>query len=298
MKKIIILSLFSVMVFAQEFTIGFSQATLSNDWLRAQLNEMKSSVKNHKNLKLLVKNADGKVSKQVRDIEEFIQMGVDFIIAMPLDTKIIAMAFQKAIKKGIKVILISRTVDTDDYTAFIGPNNFMIANDAAKILAKKLSFKGKILMLKGIPSTSSAKQRSAGFLDAIKEYPKIQVIEKTANYLRSDAMKVMEELYKNNIEFDAIYSHSDSMLIGARNVMKKYKKDLSLIPSMSIDYIKQTQEAIKNGEQFASYAYPTSAKEGIGLIVDLINNKEVPKVTYIKSILVTKKNVHLVEPIF
>ena len=296
MKKVIILFLFCSILSAKEFTIGFSQASLSNDWLKAQLKEMKGILKNYENLQLIVKNADGKVSKQVQDIEVFTKMGVDFIIAMPLDTKITAMALKKALKKGIKIILISRIVDGENYTAFVGANNHNIAQNAAKVLVKELSSKGTILVLKGIPGVSSTKQRTAGFLDIARKYPKIKVIEKTANYQRNDAMKVMEDIYKKNIKFDAIYAQSDSMLIGAREVMKKNKS--KLIPMVSIDYIKQTKQAIIDGEQLGAFVYPTSSKEGIGLIIDIINKKKVPKISYIKSKFVTKKNVQAVEPIF
>lgn len=298
MKKLIILFLLCSFINAKEYTIGFSQASLSNSWLKAQLSEMEKSVKNYKNLKLIVKNANGKVANQIKDIEEFTQMGVDFIIAMPLDTKITALALKKALQKGIKVILISRIVDGNDYTAFVGPNNYLIAKDAAKLLAKKISYKGKVLILKGIKSASSTKQRTAGFIEVIKNYPNITVIEKTASYQKSEAMKVMESIYRDKIEFDAIYSQSDSMLIGAREVMKKLEIDVTKIPSVSIDYIAQTQEAILDNEQFAAYVYPTSAKEGIELIVDIINKKNISKVNFIKSRLVIKENASKIEPIF
>ena len=296
MRKLVILFLFCSFLTAKDFTIGFAQASLSNEWLKSQLQEMKKSLKSYKNLKLIVKNADGKVSKQISDIEEFIKMKVDFIVAMPLDTKITALALNKARKQGIKVVLISRTVDGDGYDAFIGPNNYEIGKDVAKLLVKKLSKKGTILVLKGIKGASSTKQRTEGFLEGIKNYPNIQVIEKTANYQSNDAMKVMEELYKSNVKFDAIYAQSDSMLIGAREVMKNYKA--KKIPTVSIDYIKPTQQAIIDKEQFAAYVYPTSAKEGISLIIDMINKKDVPKVSYIKSKLVTKENAQIIEPIF
>ncbi|MBD3840669.1 MAG: hypothetical protein IE909_02075 [Campylobacterales bacterium] len=44
------------------------------------------------------------------------------------------------------------------------------------------------------------------FLDVIASYPKMKVISKRANYLRNDAIKLMEELYKEGVKFDAIYN--------------------------------------------------------------------------------------------
>ncbi|MEA2019701.1 MAG: substrate-binding domain-containing protein [Campylobacterota bacterium] len=298
MKLILLLLSILNIVIAKDYTIGFSQDTLANDWRAAQVQEVKNEVMKYDNLNLIVKDAKAKVSQQIRDIEEFINANVDFIIASPKDAKITSLVLKKAIKKGIKVILISRTITTDDYTTFIAPNNYNIGQDAAKVLIENMNYKGTILMLQGVKGASSTQQRGDGFISIIKKYPNIQLITKRANYLRNDAIKVMEDIYKKNIKFDAIYSHSDSMLIGAREVMKRLNKDIKSIPSVSIDYIKETRKAILDGDQLGSFIYPTSGKEGIQAIVDIIDGKKVEKNVILDTILITKDNAKTITPIF
>ena len=103
-----ILILVSIISFsiAKDYIIGFSQDTLANDWRAAQVQEVKNEVMKHDNLKLIVKDANSKVSKQIRDIEEFIKAKVDFIIASPKDAKITSLVLKKAMDNNIKVILI------------------------------------------------------------------------------------------------------------------------------------------------------------------------------------------------
>jgi ribose transport system substrate-binding protein len=281
---------------AKEYTIGYSQNSTKNDWMVAQAKELKNEVAKHDNLKLIVKQAESSVAKQVKDIEDFIKLGVDFIIATPLNAKIGSIVMKKALKKGIKVILISRSVEGNNYTAFVAPDNFRIGNDAAKFLAKHLNFKGTVLMLQGRKGSSSTTEREKGFDIGIREYKNIKIIKRRANYLRSDAMIVMENLYKEKIDFDAIYSHSDSMLIGARKVMERLNKPI--VPSVGIDYIKQSKKAIQDGKQLATFVYHTSAKEGVELIVDTIKGKTIPKNSVIKTKLITKQNVNQEDPIF
>ncbi len=292
---LLVLILFSNLL-SKEYVIGFSQDTLANDWRAAQVQEVKNAVKIHPDLKLIVKDAKAKVSNQIRDIEDFIKDGVDFIIASPKDARITALVLKKAIEKNIKVILISRTIITDDYTVFIAPDNYMIGEDAAKYLAKHMNYKGTILMLQGVQGASSTKQRGDGFLSIIKKYPNMNIIIRRANYLRNDAIKVMENIYSKDIKFDAIYSHSDSMLIGARTVMDKLGKQI--VPSVSIDYIKQTKKAILNDKQLASFLYPTSGKEGVQAIVDIINGKQVEKNIILPTVMITKDNANSIDPIF
>lgn len=296
MKQIIYLLLFINLLQGKEYVIGFAQDTLANDWRAAQVQEVKDEIKKYSNLKLIVKDANGQVSNQIRDIQRFIKQNVDFIITSPKDAKITSLVLKKAMEKGIKVILISRTITSDDYTAFVAPDNYNIGVDAGKFLAKHLDYKGTVLMLEGVQGASSTIQRAKGFEDAVAKYPNIKIIKKIGNYLRNDSIKVMEKIYENNIKFDAIYSHSDSMLIGARTVMNRLGKEL--VPSVSIDYIKETQKAIKNGNQLASFLYPTSGKQGVQLIIDIINGKEVPKNTILDTIMITKENVNNVKPIF
>ncbi|MEA3512171.1 MAG: substrate-binding domain-containing protein [Campylobacterota bacterium] len=296
MRYFILVVLVVNILFSKEYIIGFAQDTLANDWREAQVIDVQNEVAKYPNLKLIVKDAKGKVSNQIRDIQRFIDQDVDFILTSPKNAKITSLVLKKAIKKNIKVILISRTITTDDYTAFVAPDNYMIGLDAGKFLANYINYKGTILMLEGVQGASSTLQRGDGFMDAVSKYKNINVIKKSANYLRNDAIKVMEKLYKDDVKFDAIYSHSDSMLIGARNVMERLKK--TIVPSVGIDYIKQTQRAIKDGKQIASFLYPTSGKEGVRLIVDIIDGKKVQKDTILGTIMITKENVDKIDPIF
>jgi ABC-type sugar transport system substrate-binding protein len=298
MRYLLIFLFTTILLDAKEYLVGFAQDTLANDWRAAQVQEVKDEIAKHPNLKLIVKDAQGKVANQIRDIEEFINMGVDFLITSPKDATVTSLVLKKAIEKDIKVILISRTINSDHYTAFVAPDNHQIGKDAANFLLKSMNYKGTVLMLQGVQGASSTKQREEGFMEIASKYPKIEVIKKRANYLRNDAIKALEEIYRDNIQFDGIYSHSDSMLIGAREVMKRYKGEVASIPMVGIDYIKATQEAILKDEQLASFVYPTSGKEGVQLIVDIIDGKSVPKNSIVATQIVTKENVRKVKPIF
>lgn len=283
--------------FAKTYTVGFAQDTLKNDWRLAQVNELKAALSKHDDIQLLVKNAESKVSKQILHIEQFIKDGVDFIVTSPIEQHITATVLEKAMQKGIHVILIDRRVQGDAFSTFIAPDNKLIAKEAGGFLVDKLDQKGVILMLQGIENASATTLRDEGFMEVANKYPKIKVIKKRANFLRNDAIKVMEEVYEQGVHFDAIYSHSDSMLVGARKVMKRLGKPLD-IPMVGIDYIQEAKEAILQGEQTASFIYQTSAKEGAKAIVDIINGKLPKKEQTLDTVMVTKENVQTLKPIF
>lgn len=298
MKLIIFIFFLSLQLFSTEtYKVGFSQDTLGNDWRLAQVNEVKKEISKYPFLKFTLKDANAKVANQIADLEYFIDNNYDFIITSPINASITSLVLKKAIKKGINVILIDRGITSNDYTTFISADNRRIATEAAKFMSEKLEGKGTILMLEGVKSATPTLHRTEGFESIMKNYPNIKIIKRTGNFLRADAMKIMEEIYSYDIKFDAIYSHSDSMLSGVREVLKKYnKKDDFLM--VGIDYIMEAKEAISKNRQTASFTYPTCGKEGVQAIIDIINKKEIIRNKVIESTIITKENVKDIEPIF
>jgi len=296
-KIVMMVSLIVGFVQAKEYKVGFAQDTLANDWRKAQADEAINEARKYDFLKLHIKDAGGSVAKQILHIEEFIKDDYDFIITSPISATITPIVLKKAMKKGIKVILIDRGVEGDDYTSFISPDNKKIAKEAARYLLEKMNYKGRVLMLQGVDGATPTTLREEGFEEVAKEYKNIKIIKKRANYLRNDAIKALDEIYNDGVEFDAIYSHSDSMLIGSREVMEK-RGDSKNIPTVGIDYIKDAKEAIMSKKQLASFTYPSCAKEGIETIVDIIKGKKVPKNQAIDTQMVDINNVLLIKPIF
>ncbi len=296
-KLVSIFLLLATISFAKEYKIGFAQDTLANDWRKAQVDEAINEVNKYDFLSITVTDAKGSMAKQILDIESFIKQEYDYIITSPIEPTITSIVLKKALDKGIKVILIDRGVNSDDYTTFIAPDNYKIAKEAAHYLLKKINYKGTILMLQGVKGATPTTLREKGFEEVAKEYKDIKIIKKRANYLRNDAIVALEEIYKEGVKFDAIYSHSDSMLIGAREVMKKYKSTKD-IPMVGIDYINPAKEAILSGEQLASFTYPTCGKEGVDAIVRLVKKEDIPKNTTIDTQMIDKNNALQIEPIF
>jgi len=205
----------------------------------------------------------------------------------------------EAFNNGIPVILLTRKILNEQYTAFIGADDNQIARDAARYLADLLNGQGKVVMLEGVATASTAIQRTQGFLAEIKNYPGIQVVARSvANYRRNTAIKEMDKIISAGIHFDAVFSHSDSMASGARMAMKMAGIDPKTKKIVAIDYIPEAKRAIINGEQSASYTYPTAGKQGAETILRLIHGLAIEKNQTVPFVRVTKENVLQVDTIF
>jgi len=280
------------------YKVGFAQDTMGNDWRVAQVRELEEAFKNVPNIEFVYTNADGNSALQILHMEKLAKE-VDILIASPRDAELMTPVISKIYNNGTPVILISRSINSEDYTTFIHPDNRAIANKSAEFIASKLKGKGKVFILQHTPTTTPAIQRTEGFLEVIKNYPDIKIVDtKVANSLRDEAILQTEDLIKSGIEFDAIYAQSDSMATGARMALKKHGLDPSRYIITGIDYIKEAKDAIKNGDQTASFTYPTGGKEGAEAAIKIINKEPLEKEIVIESVMVTKDNVDAIKPIF
>lgn len=283
----------------QKFLVGFAQDTMSNDWRAQQVKDVETELAHHANIRFIATDARGQTAKQILDIEDLVKQDIDLLITSPRDARALAPVISNTYKKGIPVILLSRKVEGNDYTMFIGPDNLAIGKQAALVLGKRLAGKGRIVILKGITTATTTIERTQGFKDGLSVYPGLSVVaEKTANYLRADAIRATEEVLESNIAFDAIYAQSDSMATGARMVLAKAGIKPGRILIVGIDYIKEAREAIRRGEQAATFTYPTGGKEGAHYALQILKGHAVPKRVQIPSVKVDKSNVEKIKPIF
>ena len=297
---LLLVSGFNAALIAKEasFIIGFPEDNMSNDWRAAQMEEIQQALKKHKNVRFIMADAAGSVAKNILDIEEMVEQGVQLLFLGPKNPKAITPIAKKLRKKGIRIILLTRKLISEDYDVFISPDDFMIAYDAGTLLANTLYGKGRILMLEGVPSTTTAIRRKKGFLASLENYQGIKVISKAGNYSRAGAINVIKKLIKQGIKFDAIYAHNDAMAAGARLALKHAGINPASIPTVGIDFLPETREAIIQGKQLASFTYPTCGKIGVKTALQLLKGKKVPRYISVPSKLVTKNNVLKIKTVY
>ena len=283
----------------KQYVVAYAQDNMANDWRAAQIKQLQEELAKHPLIKFVYTDAKGNTASQIKNIEDFMHKKVDILMTSPRDGKLMTPVISKVYNSGIPVILVTRTIESNDFTSFVAPDDREIAKQAAVFIADRLNGNGNVLVLKGVPTTTTAIQRTEGFMKEIKKYPGIKIAAvKVANYLRADAIRVMEEVIFEATKYDAIYAQSDSMASGARLAMIKSGIDPSTKIIVGIDYISEARDAIRNGTQTASFLYPTSAREAVSVVLDILGNKKVSKRVKVDSQLVTRDNVDKIAPIF
>jgi ribose transport system substrate-binding protein len=224
--------------------------------------------------------------------------GIDLLVTSPLDGEMMAPAIARIYQSGIPVVLLSRGVRGDAYTAYFHTDDREIGRKSARFIASGLKGSGRVLMLKGPPGATTTQQRTEGFLAEMERFPGIAVTERTAHYLTAEAIKQTENVLAEKIPFDAVYAQNDFMARGAVMALEAHGIDPKKLIITGVDYTRIGREMIRLGQMAASFPYPTMAAEGARAVRDILAGKSVPKESVIQAPMVTRENVERHTPIF
>ena len=139
----------------KKFVIGVSQC--SEDVWRDNLNdELKTS--EYLNDSIMVKLASSNDDNvlQNKQINQFVDEGVDLLIVSPNQLSAISKAVERAYDRGIPVILYDRQTNSDKYTAFVGCASYVIVKSMGTFIAKQLYGKVRIVEIRGLEGSSHA----------------------------------------------------------------------------------------------------------------------------------------------
>ena len=279
----------------RKYVIGVSQC--SEDIWRDKLNnELKMG--EYLNDSLIVKLASSNDNNvlQNKQVNQFIDEGVDLLIVSPNQLSAISKAVERAYDKGIPVILYDRKTNSDKYTAFIGCDNYTIGKSMGTFIAQQLQGKGRIVEISGLEGSSPALERHRGFMDAIKPYPGLQVVaSEGGNWKEEGGIQAMKRILKQTQNFDYVFAHNDRLAWGAyvaarqMGVKRNYK--YTGVDGMATEG--GGLELVRDGIFEASYLYPTKGDEVIALAMKILKHQPYERDNYLSTSIITKANADL-----
>ncbi|MGI6006411.1 MAG: sugar ABC transporter substrate-binding protein [Ruminococcus sp.] len=217
------------------------------------------------------------VSKQVENVENAINRGVDGIIVAPMDGSSLVPALEKAKEAGIPVIIADSSLDegNDDlFMSHVGSDNIAIGYEAGQQMAKAIGEEGKVCVVRGAAGAMGSELRSQGFEEAIAEYPNIEIVnEQLGNWLSDVAMQVTENMLTADPDMDGIFLCSDGMLSGVISGVQNKGMDPSELCIISVDGNISALDAIKAGTCYGCVAqYPANIGEiSANTMIDVLN---------------------------
>ena len=167
-----------------------------------------------------VQSADANESRQTAQIENLISRGMDVIVIVPFNGKVLANTIAEARQAGIKVIAYDRLILDSDINAYISFDNVRVGEMQSQGLLKAKPT-GNYYLLGGAPTDNNAKLFREGQMKALQpqvDAGKIKIVgaqwvpEWSATTALSDTENA---LTANNNKIDAVVASNDALAGGA-----------------------------------------------------------------------------------
>lgn len=268
----------------KKHVIGLSQCMLDDAWRQAMINDMRIEASNYDDVEIIIKDAQNNNETQIQQIRDLIRQKVDVLIISPYQSEPITAVAEEAYRAGIPTIITDRKVNTDQYTSFVGANNYEIGLAAGNYAANYLPPNAIILEIWGLTQTSPAQERHKGFVDALREREDLSFRKIEGQWLVDTARMELRKL-EHPEQIDFVYAHNDMMAIAAREYFMAWDsirgRELRII---GVDAVAGAGlEAVEDGRINASFLYPTGGEQVIRTAMRIIQGEPVDKFIHLRT---------------
>ncbi|MCB0746144.1 MAG: substrate-binding domain-containing protein [Ignavibacteriae bacterium] len=285
----------------KHFKIGFSQTGINDEWRKSMNQAMEIQAGFYPEFELKILNSEDDIENQIKNIEQLISEKVDILIVSPIKSKPITPIVEKAFKSGIPVLIVDRKTDGDNYTAYLGGDNYEVGTNAANYLASLTNENKKIIEIKGLAGSSPALERSLGFSDVINSTKNLQVVKAIEGNWESYSIKdSLRNVLESVKDVDYIFVHNDRMALGAWEVVKE-KKLQDHIKIIGVDGLNGPNggiQLVKEGKLLATILYPTGGDEAFRLALKILNGERVAKNNILSTTVIDSRNADIMSKQF
>jgi len=193
-------------------------------------------------------------AQQLVALRGFVDNRVDLLIVNPTNAQTVRPGIELANRARIPVITVDRQADGGRVLAHVASDNIAGGRLAGAYLASRLDSGGTVAEFEGIPGTSASYERGKGFNEALARNHKLRVaVREVANFDRDSARDSMTRLLAEGRQFDAIFAHNDSMILGVMDALQTAKP--AHYPLLvGFDAIPEARQAVRDGRISATIA--------------------------------------------
>jgi len=161
----------------------------------------------------------GDQQKQIKDIEDLIARGVDYIIMGPIQQEGSMVAIDKAHAAGIPVVTVGRRSNTTNQFGEVFANEAQFGIEQVEQLHKDYPNGANIVYLFGPVGAGYAIQMwEQGVVPTLKKYPNLKILEKYSHPsdITSDGIKTAEDaIVRFGDQIDVFAASNDGLALGA-----------------------------------------------------------------------------------
>ncbi|WP_105418281.1 MULTISPECIES: substrate-binding domain-containing protein [Neorhizobium] len=302
MKKFALAAVFAASIAASahaETTIGFSMQRFDDNFLAILRSGLEARAKELGNVKLLIEDAQGDVSKQQSQIDNFIASKVDGIIVIPVEADAGVTISKTVENAGIPMVFANNQPSNIDKLpakqVFVGSDQIEAGTLEATAVCKALGGRGNAVILMGELGTLVARGRTEAVHNVFKsdECKGIKIVEEqTAGWQRTNALDLVTNWLTAGTQFDAVIANNDEMALGAIQALKASGASTKNVVVAGIDATQDALVAMKAGDMAVTVQQDPAVqgKDALDAILKVVKGEPTEKKIYSNLTLVTKDN--------
>lgn len=160
-------------------------------------------------------------SKQTGDIEDMMTQNVDGLVVLATESAPITPVAQKAKERGIFLVSVDRGFTSPVADVFLEGDNKAFGRKSAEYIVERLKGHGKIVILRGIPSTVDTDRYDAA-MEVFNANKGIEVLAaQPGMWNQQKALEVMQSYLASYPQIDAVWASDDDMALGAEKAIKE-----------------------------------------------------------------------------
>lgn len=241
---------------------------------------------------LNVQDAGDDALRQADQLANATAMDPGVVLVNPVDSDAVGNSVEMLNQADIPVIALDRTSNGGELTSYVASDNISGGKQAADAMAEAIGGEGKIIILQGIPGSSSSRDRGQGFRDQIATYPGIEVVaQQTAGFDRTKGLDVATNLLQAHPDVVGIFAENDEMALGAIEATGGRAGDQVQI--IGFDGTSEGLAAVEAGTMTATIAQQPRqlGSEAVNQAALLLKGEEVAEVVPVPVVTVDSDNV-------
>lgn len=254
--------------------VALVMKSLANEFFRTMEDGAKDYQKAHADEFELIANGiknETDTGEQIRIVEQMVNAGAKALVIAPADSKALVSAVKKAMDQGVVVINIDNRLDPALLKSkgisvpFVGPDNRKGARLVGDYLAnEKLKAGDQVGIIEGVPTTTNAQQRTAGFKDAM-EAAQIKIVSvQSGNWEIDKGNAVAASMLNEYPDLKALLAGNDSMALGAVSAVRAAGK-AGQVQVVGYDNINAIKPMLADGRVLATLDQAASQQAVYGI---------------------------------
>jgi inositol transport system substrate-binding protein len=205
----------------EKILIGFAQSESNDTWLSYLHDAFANYFADKPEYEIVWSDGQNDVTRQQDNVNAMISRGIKGLVIIPVDTSAATPITRAAQEAGIPLVYVNRNPFTGTTPPkgvyYCGSDQVIFGRLQMEYLGRQMGGKGEIAILMGQLNHEATHEGTRGVKEIItSEYPNITIVaEQTANWMRNEAVSVVENWLTGFPNLAAIAANNDEMALGS-----------------------------------------------------------------------------------